>query len=40
MKLKTWVKKKKIEKANEIIDVVEKILEFNKQKQEQQGLKY
>ena len=30
---------KEIEKPNEIIDVVEKILEFNKQNQSGQGLK-
>ena len=30
---------KQIEKPNEIIDVVEKILEFNKQKQQGQVLK-
>ena len=30
---------KQIEKPNEIIDVVEKILEFNKQKQQRQVLK-
>ena len=30
---------KEIEKPNEIIDVVEKILEFNKQNQSRQGLK-
>ena len=39
MKLKTWVKKKETEKPNEIMDVVEKILEFNKQNQEGHGLK-
>ena len=32
-------KEKKTEKPNEIIDVVEEILEFNKQKQEGKGLK-
>ena len=30
---------KEIEKSNEIIDIVEKILEFNKQNQQGQGLK-
>ena len=30
---------KEIEKSNEIVDIVEKIIEFNKQKQEGQGLK-
>ena len=30
---------KEIEKPNEIIDVVEEILEFNKQNQQRQGLK-
>ena len=30
---------KEIEKSNEIIDIVEKILEFNKQNQEEQRLK-
>ena len=30
---------KETEKPNEIIDVVEKILEFNKQNQSRQGLK-
>ena len=40
MKLKTWKKKKKeIEKPNEIVDIVEKILEFNKQNQLGVGLK-
>ena len=35
MKSKIWVKKKKeIEKRNDIVDIVEKILEFNKQNQE------
>ena len=32
-------KEKEIEKPNEIIDIVEKILEFNKQNQSGQGLK-
>ena len=32
-------KEKEIEKPNEVIDVVEKILEFNKQNQSGQGLK-
>ena len=32
-------KEKETEKPNEIIDVVEKILEFNKQNQERHGLK-
>ena len=31
--------KKEIEKPNKIADILEKILEFNKQKQEGQGLK-
>ena len=31
-------KKKETEKPNEIIDVVEEIIEFNKQKQEEKGL--
>ena len=30
---------KEIEKPNKIVDIVQKILEFNKQKQEGQGLK-
>ena len=30
---------KEIEKLNKIVDIVQKILEFNKQKQEGQGLK-
>ena len=39
MKFKTWVKKKKIEKPSEIVDVFEKILKLNKQNQQGQGLK-
>ena len=35
MKLKIWVKKKKIEKQNEIVDTVEKILDSNGQQQGQ-----
>ena len=35
----TGAEEKEIEKPNEIIDVVEKILEFNKQNQERHGLK-
>ena len=30
---------KEIEKPNEITDIVEKVLDFNKQKQKRQGLK-
>ena len=35
MKSKIWVKKKKIEKQNEIVDTVEKILDSNGQQQGQ-----
>ena len=38
MKLKTWVKKKNW-KPNDIVNIVEEILEFNKQKQEGKGIK-
>ena len=37
MTLKTWLKNKKIEKPSEIVDIVQKILEFNKQNQQGQG---
>ena len=39
MKLKGSEDQIKIEKAYEIVDIVEKILEFNRQSQEGQGLK-
>ena len=32
------VDEKEIEKSNEIVDIIEKILEFNNQNQEEQGL--
>ena len=32
-------KKKEIEKPNKIVDIAKKILEFNKQNQEEKGLK-
>ena len=38
MKFKTWVKKKKIEKPSEIVDVFEKILKLNKQKRNQETI--
>ena len=37
MTLKTWLKNKKIEKPSEIVDIVQKIFEFNKQNQQGQG---
>ena len=38
-KLKIWIKKKKIEKPDKIVDIVEKILQFSRQIQQGQGLK-
>ena len=38
-KLKTWVKQKKPERPNEIVNIVEKILGFNNRQQSGQGLK-
>ena len=38
-KLKTWVKKNKTERPNEIVNIVEKILGFNNRQQSGQGLK-
>ena len=32
-------KEKEIEKSNKIVDIAKKILEFNKQNQEEKGLK-
>ena len=39
MKLKKCLKKKKIKKPNEILNIVEEILEFNRKKQSRGGLK-
>ena len=37
-KLKQWLKlKKRVEKPDKIVDIVEKILEFNRQNQDEQS---